>query len=119
MTTRRRWLGQRGEQMAAEWYEANGYRVVARNWRCAEGEIDLLCTRADTQRHTTLVVCEVKTRTSGRFGHALEAVTATKQRRLRRLAAAYLRSQGVRFDRVRFDVAAVSGQDVEVLNDAF
>ena len=55
--------GQRGEELAAQWYRRNGYTVVARNWRCAIGEIDLLARRG-----ATLVVCEVKTRRSDAFG---------------------------------------------------
>jgi putative endonuclease len=112
-------LGHRGEQVVAEWYEGNGYAVVARNWRCAQGEIDLLCTRAETEWCTTLVVCEVKARSSAAFGHGLEAVTPTKQRRLRRLATAYLRSQDLHYDHIRFDVAAVTGHALQVVESAF
>ena len=103
----------------AEWYAENGYEVVARNWRCAQGEIDLLCALDDTARCTTLVVCEVKARTSDSFGHPLEAVTPTKQRRLRRLAAAYLGSQGRHYDHIRFDVAGVTRQGLHVMEGAF
>jgi putative endonuclease len=92
---------------------------VARNWRCGAGEIDLVCATRDTGGRTTLVVCEVKTRSSDRQGHPLEAVTPAKQRRLRRLAAAYLRSQRRRFDVIRFDVVAVSGSGLDVVEGAF
>jgi putative endonuclease len=88
--------------------------VLERNWRCPSGEIDLICARG-----TTLVVCEVKTRTGPAHGHPLEAVTVSKQRRLRRLAAAYLRQQGRRWDMVRFDVVGVLGGTLEVVEDAF
>jgi putative endonuclease len=81
-------LGGFGEARAAARYEANGYAVLERNWRCPAGEIDLICARGGT-----LVVCEVKTRSGSARGHPLEAVTPPKQRRLRRLAAAYLRQQ--------------------------
>jgi putative endonuclease len=117
--TRRIRLGQRGEQEVAEWYLARGYAVVARNWRCPLGEIDLICTRSEGPRGTTLVVCEVKSRTSTSCGHPLEAVTPAKQRRLRRLAAAYLRSQRHRYADVRFDVAGWLGQAIEVVEGAF
>jgi putative endonuclease len=115
---RRLRVGRRGENAAARWYVEHGYEVVARNWRCAAGEIDLLCRASRPERgssRSTLVVCEVKTRTSGAFGHALEAVTPAKQRRLRRLAGAYLRSQDERYDHIRFDVAAVMGPMLEVV----
>ena len=81
-------LGRFGEERAAAHYRAHGYAVLERNWRCAAGEIDLICARG-----RTLVVCEVKARSRTTHGHPLEAVTPAKQRRLRRLAAAYLRSQ--------------------------
>jgi putative endonuclease len=115
----RRSLGQRGEQAAAEWYVAHGYRIVARNWRCAQGEIDLLCARGNPGGRTTLVVCEVKARSSHSHGHPLEAVTPSKRRRLRRLAAEYLRHQDASYDDVRFDVAAVTGHALEVVESAF
>jgi putative endonuclease len=121
---RRTALGQRGEEAAARWYENNGYRVIARNWRCAQGEIDLLCARVDPAGRTTLVVCEVKARTSSSHGHPLEAVTSAKQARLRRLATVFLRNQDVRnqdvrYDLVRFDVVAVIGQALHVVEGAF
>lgn len=112
-------LGHRGEQVVAEWYTQHGYRVLARNWRCGQGEIDLLFARAETPSCTTLVVCEVKARTSHSYGHPLEAVTPTKQRRLRRLAVAYLQSQDRHYEHVRFDVAGVTGRALHVVEDAF
>jgi len=66
-----------------------------------------------------LVVCEVKARSRTAHGHPLEAVTPAKQRRLRRLAAAYLRSQDRRWAEVRFDVASVLGATLHVVEGAF
>lgn len=111
-------LGARGEALAAEWYLARGYEVVARNWRCPEGEIDLVVRRAGE-----LVFCEVKTRSSDRFGVPAAAVTPAKQRRLRMLAARFLAGDGggrggARGD-LRFDVAAVTRGRVEVIEAAF
>ena len=105
--------GRRGEQLAADWYVARGYQVVARNWRCREGELDLV-RRADAGE---LVFCEVKTRSSDRFGVPAEAVTPAKQRRLRaarrplprrRAALAGAAPRGRRT--LRFDVAARPGR---------
>lgn len=117
MTQARRRLGAEGEALAARWYEARGYAVVARNWRCPAGELDLVLRRG-----STLVVCEVKTRTSTRFGSPALAVGRDKQRRLRRLAGQLLADRpdlraGGRD--LRFDVAAVVGTDVEVYEAAF
>lgn len=98
-------LGQQGEQLAAEYLQRAGFRVLARNWRCSEGEIDIVA--ADRR---TLVACEVKTRSGTRYGTPLEAVTRKKLSRLRRLAVRWVLANGVLFDEVRVDV-------VEVLKD--
>jgi putative endonuclease len=81
-------LGRQGEDLAAAYLVAHGYRILARNWRCPEGEVDVIA------RHEgTVVIVEVKTRTSLSYGHPLEAITAGKLARLRRLAACWCRSQ--------------------------
>ena len=113
MTQRRRALGASGEQLAAEGYRARGYEIVDRNWHCREGELDLVARKGGE-----LVFCEVKTRSSAAFGVPAEAVTPTKQRRLRVLAARYL-AESSRRGRVRFDVAAVLAGRVEVIEGAF
>jgi putative endonuclease len=115
MTGERRALGGRGEDAAAAWHLARGYQVLDRNWRCRDGELDLVVA---TGRH--LVFCEVKTRTSTAFGTPMEAVTRAKQLRIRRLAARWLQDHGPRPGRqVRFDVASVLAGVVEVLEGAF
>jgi putative endonuclease len=107
-------LGRHGEDLAVAWYAARGYEVVARNWRNAAGEIDLVARRG-----RIVVVAEVKARSSDRFGAPVEAVVAAKQARLRRLAAAWLKENKVRGVGVRFDVVSVLAGNVEVLEDAF
>ena len=114
MTARRLALGAQGEAQAAAWYEANGYEVVARNWRCRDGEIDLIVRRA-----RTIVFCEVKTRTSDAFGSPAEAVTRAKRDRLRHLAAAWLDEAPIRPSGIRFDVAAILAGELEVIEGAF
>jgi putative endonuclease len=99
---RRRALGALGEDAAAAWYTARGFEIVDRNWRVREGEIDLVARQG-----RTIVFCEVKTRSSDRFGAPVEAVTLTKQRRLRTLAARWLAEHPGRRSEVRFDVASV------------
>ena len=112
----RRALGAAGEAVVARWYERRGYEVVARNWRCREGELDLV-----VRSGRTYVFCEVKTRRSTAFGAPVEAVTRDKQMRIRRLAARWLEdgAPGPAKD-IRFDVASVLGpREVEVVEGAF
>jgi putative endonuclease len=102
----RRRLGRRGEDVAAEHLAARGLVVLDRNWRCREGELDLVA--ADGAR---LVVAEVKARSGTGYGVPAEAVTPPKAARVRRLAQRWLAERHARgepgFDEVRFDVVAV------------
>ncbi len=95
-------LGRQGEQLAAEYLQRAGLRILDRNWRCAEGEIDIVA--ADRR---VLVVCEVKTRSGTRYGTPLEAITRQKRNRLRRLAVRWVVAHGLLFDEVRVDVVGV------------
>lgn len=95
-------LGRRGEDLAAEFLTAAGLVVLDRNWRCRDGELDLVATD-----RTRLVVCEVKTRSGAGCGAPAEAVTPAKAARIRRLAAAWLAAHRIGWCEVRFDVLAV------------
>lgn len=115
----RRGLGAAGEAIVAQWYATSGYEVLARNWRCRDGELDLVVSSPDV-----VVFCEVKTRRGDAFGVPAEAVTPAKQRRIRGLAARWLAEHRVHAPTVRFDVASVRVQrdgavDVDVITDAF
>jgi putative endonuclease len=107
-------IGARGELLASVWYVARGYEVLDRNWRCSAGEIDLVLRKGPT-----LVVCEVKTRSSVLYGSPAEAVTGAKRARLRRLAARWLMDHDVHAPNVRFDMAAVLDDHVEVISGAW
>jgi putative endonuclease len=116
-------IGRRGEDAALDHYVRDGYRLVARNWRCPLGELDLVLARG-----TVIVVCEVKTRRGSSLGGPYESVTARKQHKIRRLADAFLSSElwalaGAAGYDVRFDVASVTagpaGIGVHVFEDAF
>lgn len=95
-------LARQGEHAAAEFLRRSGMRILDRNWRCSEGEIDIVA--ADRR---ALVACEVKTRSSTRYGTPLESVTGRKLSRLRRLAVKWVLAHGVLFDEVRVDVVEV------------
>jgi putative endonuclease len=95
-------LGRHGEQIAADYLEQAGLRVLDRNWRSADGELDIVATE-----RRVLVVCEVKTRTGNRYGSPLEAISRAKRTRLRRLASQWLVAHGVLFDEVRIDVVGI------------
>jgi putative endonuclease len=128
-------VGRSGEDLAAKWYEARGFEVLARNWRCREGELDIVARRA-----RLVVFCEVKARTSDTFGAPAEAVGPSKQAKVRRLAALWFAAQArskeaarhggplrsepmgggpMRGGPVRFDVASVLAGEVQVIEGAF
>ncbi len=109
-------LGAHGEDLAERWYLERGYVLLDRNWRCPSGEVDLVLRSVDED---VIVFCEVKTRSTGRFGTPFEAVGWDKQRRIRRIAVQWLTTHDVRSRRLRFDVAGVSGGRLEVIEDAF
>lgn len=91
MTTthaQRKALGDYGERVAARFLSDHGMTVLDRNWRCPEGELDIVARDGDE-----LVVCEVKTRTSLRFGTPVEAITTEKAQRLHRLGYRWLRER--------------------------
>lgn len=114
MSGHNRRLGTSGEDLAAAWYERAGYEVVARNWRCRDGELDLVAVGRGA-----VVFCEVKTRTSDRFGVPAEAVGPAKQRRIRGLAVRFLREHPQRARELRFDVVSILDGQLSVIEAAF
>ena len=117
-STGRQMLGAGGEVLAAKWYEDHDYEILERNWRRREGEVDLIV------RHgKTVAFCEVKTRSSDRFGTGAESVLEAKQRRIRRLASRWMSeitpASGRTRVEVRFDVVSITAGQIEVIEDAF
>ncbi|MBE1487849.1 YraN family protein [Plantactinospora soyae] len=102
MTAASEAVGAYGERCAVRHLVGTGLRVVARNWRCAHGEIDIIAWDGDV-----LAFCEVKTRRSGAFGTPADAVVGRKARRLRRLAAEWLAAGDVHAGEIRFDIVEV------------
>jgi len=108
------WSGARAEDLCAQLLQGAGLRLLARNWRCRHGEIDIIAEEGGT-----LVFAEVRMRSSSGFGGAAESVTAAKRARL--LAAARLYLSGRAETPARFDVFLVDGAAarVEWIRDAF
>ena len=115
---RRRGRGRRGEWLAGLLLRLKGYRILARNWRCALGEIDIVA-----EQRSCIVFVEVKTRASRSAGSPEEAVTRAKRERLVRLGQAYLGQLRGRARAARFDVIAVESgwpwPKVRHIRDAF
>jgi putative endonuclease len=111
-------LGRRGEQVAARYLRRRGYLILARNYRAAGAEIDLVASEGQT-----LVFVEVKTRSGLLFGLPAEAVNDAKQARIRRAAEAYVLHRHVGEVPIRFDVVAMVGtghnRRLELIRDAF
>lgn len=103
------------EEMAAVYLQKMGYRVLERNYRCARGEVDLICKDGGY-----LVFVEVKYRTDSHMGSPLEAVDQRKQSHIRAAAMYYLYSHGMKEDcACRFDVVGILGDRIELVRDAF
>lgn len=105
--------GKYGEQLAYEYLQRQGLRLVARNYRNFRGEIDLIM---DDQG--IIVFVEVKYRTSERFGNPLEAVDFKKQKRIKSIAYIYLANLGYE-PQCRFDVVAILGKKIQWVKGAF
>ena len=107
----RKRLGDSGELLAARWLEARGYRVIARNWRCLYGEIDLIVESTSPTPglpYDEVIFVEVKTRRGDALGAPEEAVTALKRRRLIASAQTYLAEQCAEQRPYRIDVVAIA-----------
>lgn len=106
--------GRWGEDLAAAHYRRLGYEILDRNWRTVTGELDLVLGCG-----STIVFSEVKARRTADFGPAASAVTVSKQRRIRQLAVEWLREHDLHADVIRFDVVAITGTTLELIDDAF
>ncbi len=98
----RRWVGARGERLALRFLRWRGYRLVARNYRCPEGELDLV-----VRRGVTLVVVEVRTVTQDHLANPLDSVGEAKRARLRRAIKCFLALEAPPHGRVRVDLIGI------------
>ena len=113
-----KWRGDLGEDAAARYLESRGMRVLDRNWRYRQWELDLVCRDGDT-----LVFVEVKTRVAGSMSAPADGLGRAKRARLVKAAARYLSAKGLWEEPCRFDLAAVVdtgvSMDVEHTENAF
>jgi putative endonuclease len=107
---RARWA----EKLAARWYTQRGYTLVALNWTMRGGELDVI-----VRRGSLIVVCEVKARATNEYGTPLDAMTPTKQQRVRRAGYAFVRELNEPGIQLRFDVASVVGTTLDIYEDIF
>ncbi len=102
MTDKRQKVGQAGEEAAREYLITIGYKIIATNYRCPLGEIDIVAR--DNQ---AIVIIEVRSKTSIRYGLPEESLTPAKARRLKRLALYYLQSKAGQEVKCRIDFIAI------------
>lgn len=114
MENRRR-KGTHYEQMAAEYLNELGYKIMEYNYNCRIGEVDLIAWDGDY-----LVFVEVKYRTDSRMGMPQEAVSAAKQRTIAMVASYYMMHNNIPdITPVRFDVVAILGNECSLIQNAF
>lgn len=100
-------LGAKGEELVSQFVSSQGYKILERNWRIKEGEIDLIALSKSGQ----ITFIEVKTRSSEKFGHPLEAISRDKAHRLQKLALAWLVLNGKFGSDYQIDCASVLFSD--------
>lgn len=100
----RRAVGKQAEEVAVRYLQEQGYRIIAQNWYCTTGELDIIA-----EDLSQLVIVEVRSKREGsRYGTALEAITPSKVKQVRKTASYYLYKTGNSEATVRFDVIAIT-----------
>ena len=106
--------GLSAEAIATQLLVHRGYQIVERNFRCASGELDIVARDG-----AILCFVEVRSRSNGEHGHAAEMIDRKKQKQVARVAMHYIGLRNPEFDRSRFDVVAITGDDVLLIQDAW
>jgi putative endonuclease len=107
-------IGKQYEELAMEYLKQQGYVILEQNFRCRQGEIDLVA-----QDREYLCFIEVKYRKNGKRGLGMEAVTDDKQRKISRVALYYLTLRGRMEIPIRFDVVSIDGDKIHLIRNAF
>lgn len=103
-----------GEERAADYLRDLGYKILEQNWCSTMGEVDIIALDREA-----LVFVEVKSRQDIGYGLPQQAVNGFKQRQIIKVALGYLKSRGIVDKDVRFDVVSISGEDIELIENAF
>jgi len=114
MTYNKRKIGTEKEKLAGAYLESNGYEIIEYNFRCRQGEIDIIAKDGEY-----LVFCEVKYRSGMSKGTPFEAVDYKKQRIISRCALFYIAKRRIGDIPCRFDVVSVTDKEIQVLKNAF
>jgi len=107
-------LGKRGENISVEFLKKQGYKIMARNYRCSLGEIDIVA-----KDKNVLCFVEVKTRKTKEYGLPEQAIDWHKQKKLAKVALTYLKEKKIYRQDLRFDVVSVYPDHIELIKDAF
>lgn len=99
-------VGKKGEKLAAKYLEQNNYKIIKQNFRCRQGEIDIIAINKQGKERE-IVFVEVKTRTSFQFGTPAEAVNKTKRQHIMKTANYYLYANNIKDKNIRFDTIEV------------
>jgi len=116
---KRQQLGKDSEQLAVEYLQKEGYEILQRNYRIRSGEIDVVA-----KEKNTLVFIEVKSRSTTRYGHAIQSLTRQQQKRLSKTALTYMHQHKLKDQSARFDVVAIQknqymGIEIRLIKNAF
>ena len=118
MTFKRKAFGQEGEQLALEFLQAHGYKILIQNFKNNLGEVDIIA-----QEGSVICFVEVKSRTSDFFGDPVSAISKAKRQKLSQVALSYLKANRLIESKARFDVVSIMKENdkpkVELLKDAF
>ena len=106
--------GNKAEDQAADYLKGKGYKILARNYLCPQGEVDIIA-----QKGSTIVFVEVKQRSSKAFGGAVAAVTKTKQQKVGAAAVRYLQLNKPAYTALMFDIIAITEGKLEHIQNAF
>ncbi len=114
MLTLKRLFGNKGEDAAAKHLIKNGYKILARNYSCTLGEVDIIASK-----NKNLFFIEVKTRSTDAFGGGVAAVNKAKQKRIAKAAISFIKTKKPAFEAVIFDIIAITAGEAQHIQNAF